>query len=170
LPALQDDLKRHGIEFGRYLIIKGSQKAYVNSKTFAKEVKSVFIPDVTKVRREREIEPKEVVLLMDHCAGRMTKEVIDMLTAAKGRVVTFTQHTTHIFQFIDLTLFGSFKRVGKYQLLFVHVNSTSRFIYRIYMDFKKTLTDTNIWATFRGMGYRGRAISNHFLPGKIEGR
>jgi hypothetical protein len=34
-PALQDDSKRHGIEFGRHMIIKGSQKAYMNSKTIA---------------------------------------------------------------------------------------------------------------------------------------
>jgi hypothetical protein len=37
-------------------------------------------------------------------------------------------------------------------LPFADVNSTSRFIYRIYIDFKKALTDANIWAAFRGTG------------------
>jgi hypothetical protein len=136
-PALQDDLKWHGIEFGRHLIIKESQKAYVNGKTFAEYVKSVFIPYVTKVRRERGIRVEEAVLLMDNYPNHITKEVIDMLTAARVRVVTFAPHTTHIFQLLELTLFGSFKRVAKYELPFTDVNSASRFIYRVYMDFKR---------------------------------
>jgi hypothetical protein len=101
-PALQDDLKHRGIEFGRHLIIKGSQKAYVNSKTFSEYVKSVFIPYVTKVRREREIELEEAVLLMDNCPSHITKEVIDMFTAAKVRVVTFAPYTTDIFQLLEV--------------------------------------------------------------------
>jgi hypothetical protein len=166
LPALQDDSKHHAIEFGRHLIIKGNQKADVNSKTFAEYVKSVFISCVTKVRRERRIEPEESVSLIDNHPSHITKQVIDMLTTARVRIKTFVPNTTHIFQILDLMLFGSFKKVGKCQLPFAAINSTSPFIYRIYMDFKKALTDANIWAAFRGtwVGYRGCIISNHFPP------
>jgi hypothetical protein len=67
---------------------------------------------------------------MDKCPSHFTKEVIDMLAAASVRIVTFAPHTTHVFQLLDWTLFDSFKRVGKYQLLFPDVNSMSRFIDR----------------------------------------
>lgn len=150
--SLRTDLKKRGIEFGRHLTIVRNQKPYVNSGTFADYIKSVFLPYVTRVRKEREIEEEEAVLLMDNCPSHLTSEVITLLTTARVRVVTFAPHTTHIFQLLDLTLFGAFKRVGQYQLPFDDITTTSRFIYRLYIDFLRTLTPPNIWAAFGAIG------------------
>jgi hypothetical protein len=95
---------------------------------------------------------------MDNCPGDLTSEVLDVLTMAQVRIVAFAPHTTHIFQLLDLRLFVPFRRVGKHHLPFNDLRSTSRFIYGLYMHFKKALIPASIWATFGGIGVEfGRA-------------
>jgi hypothetical protein len=142
--ALRPDLQARGIEFHRHLEIVPSQKPYVNGKTFANYIKTVFIPYVAKVRRERDIEQEEAALLMDNCPCHVTSEVTTLLTQARVRVITFAPHTTHIFQLLDVTLFEMFKRAGKYSLPFEDLNSTSQFIYNLLINFLKTMTPVNI--------------------------
>jgi hypothetical protein len=96
------------IEFGSYLIMQRSQKAYSNGKIFAEYIKLVFLPYIAKIRGETEIEQEEIVLLMDNCPLDLISEVVDMLTTTGVRIVTFTPHATHIFQLLDLTSFGTF--------------------------------------------------------------
>jgi hypothetical protein len=49
-------LKQNGIEFGRHLILKKNQKPYVNSKSFAEDIKPTFIVHVTGIHAARGIE------------------------------------------------------------------------------------------------------------------
>jgi hypothetical protein len=44
--------------------------------------------------------------------------MMEILTTARGRVVTFAPHTKHDFHILDLTSFWTFKRVAKYHLSF----------------------------------------------------
>jgi hypothetical protein len=60
-----EGLTRKAIEFGQHLIIKRSDRSYVNRKTFAEFVESITIPHVMKVRADEKIEEEEAVLLMD---------------------------------------------------------------------------------------------------------
>jgi hypothetical protein len=69
---LRETLRKKSIEFecenrfgfGRNSILKESQKAYVDSKSFAEYVKSTFISHVTRIRAERGIEQEDAMLLM----------------------------------------------------------------------------------------------------------
>jgi hypothetical protein len=137
--SLRVDLQKSRIEFGKHLIMQGSQKIYVNGKISPEYIKSVFLPYITKVLSEAEIEQEEAALSMDNYPGHLTSEMMDMPTTA-----TFALHTAHIFQLLDLTLFGTFKRVGEYHLPFDDLTSTSSFIDRLYMDFKRTSIPANI--------------------------
>jgi hypothetical protein len=148
--SLRVDLQKHRIEFGQHLVVQGSQKVYVNGKIFSKYTKSIFLPYLPKSRSEREIEQQEAALLMGNCPSHLAREVMDMLTTAKVRIVTFAMQTKYVFQLLDLTLLGTFKWVGKYQLPFDDLALC--FVHRLYMDFKRTLTLANIWAVFRGIG------------------
>jgi hypothetical protein len=135
LKSLRVDLQTHGLEFGRHLIMQGSQKACVNGKIFGEYIKSVCLPYVAKVQSEREIEREEAVLLVDNCPGHLTSEVLAVLTTARVRIVQFSLYTMHIFQLINPTLSGTFKRVGKYRLPFNDLTLASHFICRLSMDF-----------------------------------
>jgi hypothetical protein len=46
---------------------------------------------------------------MDYCPSHVKQEVLGILTAATVRIIIFASHTAHIFQVLDLTLFGAFR-------------------------------------------------------------
>jgi hypothetical protein len=64
------------------------------------------------------------VLLMDDYSAHVGDDVILILTEARMHVITFTLHTTQIFQVCDLTLFGVPKRCQRYELPFDDENAT----------------------------------------------
>jgi hypothetical protein len=84
------------------------------------------------------------VLLMDNCPGLVTDDVIRPLTGARVRVITFTPHTTQIFQVLDVTLFGVLKRRPRDQLPFEDENETVKCTMKVYHDFKQTMMKPNI--------------------------
>jgi hypothetical protein len=67
---------------------------------------------------------------------RVADDIIGLLTEARVRVITFAPHTTQIFEFLDVTLFGVFKwRLG-HKLPFEDEKETVKFIMKVYRDFK----------------------------------
>jgi hypothetical protein len=91
------------------------------------------------------------VVLMDNCSSHFTSAVIDLLSEARVRIVTFAPHTTKIFQVLDLLLSGVLKRCGHYQLPLQDDAGSAHFIRKVYRDSRFTMTDINIWKTFRGI-------------------
>jgi hypothetical protein len=77
---------------------------------------------------------------------------MNLFSSARLRVVTFEIHTTEIFQLLDLSLFGLFKREGKYHLHFGDLGTMINFGYSLYTKMAKILTSQNIWAAFQAIG------------------
>jgi hypothetical protein len=86
------------------------------------------------------IEQEDAVLLMDNCPSHLISDVRDLLNTARVRVVTFAPGTTQIFQLLDLTLCGMFKRAGKYDLPCSDLGTTADFMYNVYLKMAKALT------------------------------
>jgi hypothetical protein len=78
---------------------------------------------------------EEAVLLMDNCSPHLAPAVLTLLSNARVRIVTFAPNTTQIFQILDLTVFGVFKRREQYQLPFDDERATMHFIRKVYHDF-----------------------------------
>jgi hypothetical protein len=81
----------------------------VYSKTFPECIKSVFLSNVAKVCGERQIDHEDAALLMENGPSDLTGKLLDVLTTATMRVLTFARHTTQIFQPLDLMSSGAFK-------------------------------------------------------------
>jgi hypothetical protein len=93
------------------------------------------------------------VSLMDYRSADVSDDVIRILTEVRVRVITFAPHTTKLFQVLDLTVFGVLKRCPRYELLFDDHNATVKVITKVYHDFTQTMTRSNIWRTFRALGF-----------------
>jgi hypothetical protein len=90
--------------------------------------------------------------------------------------VTFAPNTTQIFQLLDLTLFGIFKREGQYHLPFGNLETTVDFVDKVYTKMAKTLTLSNIRAAFQAIEVEWRLTreASHIMlcchsRGKVEG-
>jgi hypothetical protein len=99
-----------GLRIGKDVVFKQNSKPYVDSKTFIDFLLTVFFPALASTRAELNLPNDEAVLLMDNCGSHIKPEIIDLLTAEKIRVITFAPHTTNIFQMLDVSFFGIFKR------------------------------------------------------------
>jgi hypothetical protein len=157
--AVQQKLTDTGLRFGRDLIMTQREKAYINGTIFANYIRNVFLPHLLRVCTQENLLDEEAVRLMDNCLAHMTDEVLGLLNEAQVRIVTFAPHTTRLFQILDLTLFGVFKRRGHDHLPFQNDQGTAVFIRKVYHDFRATMFDTNIRAAFVHIGLSFAMVS-----------
>jgi hypothetical protein len=66
------------------------------------------------------------------------------LQDARVRVITWSPHTTQIFQGLDISFFGVLKRLVQYPLPFDDDEGTAAFILKTDRMFKKTMIEANI--------------------------
>jgi hypothetical protein len=90
----------------------------------------------------------EAILLIDNCSPHVSNGVIAVLTNARVRVITFAPHTTHVFQMLDVVLFGALKKRVSGLKMWNEESGTVAFIIKLYHDFKQTMMDVNIWGAF----------------------
>jgi hypothetical protein len=81
---------------------------------------------------------------MDNCSIHVQAEILQMLAGHRVKVITFPPHTTHIFQYLDLNLFGNFKKKMNYKLPVESNHHTAGFIKRIFHLMKQTLVEVDV--------------------------
>jgi hypothetical protein len=112
----------------------------------------VFLPNLAELRTLDQFADEPAVLLMDNCSSHIINDVLDLLTEARVRVITFA-HTTQIFQVLDTTLFGVLKRRQRYELPFGGEKASVKFLMKVYHDFKQTMVEPNIWGAFQALDF-----------------
>jgi hypothetical protein len=60
---------------------------------------------------------------------------------------------THIFQMLDIVLFGALKKHASGLETWNKESDTVAFIIRPYHDFKQTMVEVNIWSAFSAIGF-----------------
>jgi hypothetical protein len=98
------------MQIGKHLILKHRVKPCVNPDHFENYIRTVFLPHLAITRLMHNIREEHAARLMDNCSHHATPVVIDLLSTAPMRIVTFGPDTTQIFQAFDLTLFRVLKR------------------------------------------------------------
>jgi hypothetical protein len=91
--------------------------------------------------------------LTDNCPSHVGEEILSLLRDARVRITTWAAHTTHIFQQLDICLFGVLKRKEQFALPFGNDQTTIDFLLNIYRTFKQTMIEPNIWRAFHEAGF-----------------
>jgi hypothetical protein len=99
-------------------------------------IKTIFAPCLNELRDSKEFEACEAVLLIDNYSPHISDDVVVVLIHARVRIITFTSHTTHIFQMLDVVLFGILKKHAKGLKMFDEEQSAAAFLPKVYHDFK----------------------------------
>jgi hypothetical protein len=74
----------------------------------------------------------------------MADDIIALLTSLRVRIITFTPHTTNIFQVLDVVLFGAMKKHDTGLKDLDETLPAAAFLLRVYHDFKQTVIEVNI--------------------------
>jgi hypothetical protein len=90
---------------------------------------------------------------MDSCSPQLGDAAIEVLTREHVRVITFAPHITHIFQVLDLVLFGALKKHSTRLSTLDEEQPGAAFIIKVYHDFKQTMIEVNIWGAFFVIGF-----------------
>jgi hypothetical protein len=90
-----------------------------------------------------ELEACEAVLLMDNCSSHMSDDIVAVLIRVRVRIITFTTHTTHIFQVLDVVLFGALKRHATGLETLDEEQPAAAFLLKVYYDFKQAMIEVN---------------------------
>jgi hypothetical protein len=152
--AVERRLKTAGFRMGVDLILKRRSKPYMNSQLFTEYISTVLLPYIDELRQNEEFANKAAVLLMDNCSIHVRSETLQMLADHQVKVITFPPHTSHIFQSLDLSLFGNFKRKMNYRLPLDSDETAAGFIKRIFHIMKQTLVEDNVRSAFTQLGLR----------------
>jgi hypothetical protein len=100
-----------------------------------------------------ELETCEAVLLMNNCSPHVSDNVVAVLTSVRVRIITFATHTTHVFQMLDIVLFGALTRhATRFKYLYEEQPATA-FLRKVYHDFKQTMIEVNIWGAFTAIEF-----------------
>jgi hypothetical protein len=103
-------LMSRSIRMGFDFVLRQRSKWYVNSILFFEYINSIFVPYFNELRETKEFEAYKAVLLMDNCLCDMSDDIVVVLTHERVRIIIFTHYVTHIFQILDVMLFGSLKK------------------------------------------------------------
>jgi hypothetical protein len=82
----------------------------------------------------------------------MCDDVIAVLTNTRVRVITFAPHTTHVFQMLDVMLFGPVKKHAIGLEVLNEEPGTVALIFKLYHDFKQATVQVNTWGAFSAIG------------------
>jgi hypothetical protein len=141
------------IRLGFDFVLRQRSKSDVNANFFFEYINDIFIPYLNELRESEQFHASEAVLLMDNCLPHISDEVIAVLTISHVRVITFAPHTTHIFQMLDVVLFGALKKLASDLEMWNKESDIAAFIIKLYHDFKQTMVEVNRWGAFLAIGF-----------------
>jgi hypothetical protein len=133
---LRRRLMNCGVRLGVDFVLRQRSKPYVSGKLFLEHINSIFIHHLKKLQESEEFTGCEVVLLMDNYFPHIGDAVIAVLTRERVRVITFASHITHIFQILDMVLFGTLKKHATGVSTLDEEQPAAAFIIMVYHDFK----------------------------------
>jgi hypothetical protein len=90
---------------------------------------------------------------MGQCSPHISDDVVAVLTHARVRIITFAPHTTHIFQTLDVILFGTLKKHDNGLKMCDEEQPAAASLPKVYHDFKQTIIEVNIWGAFAAIGF-----------------
>jgi hypothetical protein len=151
-----------GVRFGVDLVLRQRSKPYVNAVLFLEYVKNILIHYLNELLESEQMKACEAVLLMDNCSLHVSDDIVAVLTNARVRVITFASHTTHVFQILDLVLFGALKKRASGLEMWNEESGTVAFIIELYHDFKQTMVKVNIRGAFSSIGFSYDIIQNPY--------
>jgi hypothetical protein len=104
-----------GVRDGIDLKIEIAASPYVTQELFNTYIDEVVISVAVANRELAGCSGKPAILLRDNCSAHCCDDVLKKLARHGIHVITYPPHTSHIFQVLDVLLFGVLKRGKKYQ-------------------------------------------------------
>jgi hypothetical protein len=147
-----------GVSTGIDLKLKIRLYSYVDADLFRKYIQEVFLPAVATNRRLPGCKNKHAILFCDNCVRHCSEEILKELAENGVLGLTYPPHTSHIFQVLDLVLFGNLKRCKQYQTRDENEDREVDHIIRIFKAYETVTTSMTVRVCWEkaGLTYQQR--------------
>ena len=162
---LRDDFWELGIRPDEDIMVRVRDPPYIDKELFFEYISVVLIPYISHVRSQLKIEANEAILLMDSCSAHCDDSIKKYLGENNVIAFVFPSHTTNLFQALDLSLFGIFKRTKNMLDNEEKEKSLKKAAINVFRAYDQITTLFNILGSFRRAGIIQDTSSN---PKKIK--
>jgi hypothetical protein len=95
----------------------------------------------------------KAILLMDNYLSHISHDVVVILTRVRVKIITVAIHTSHIFQMLDVVLFGTLKKYATDLETLDVEQPAAAFLLTVDHEFKQTKIQINIWRAFAAINF-----------------
>jgi transposase len=147
------------------LKVEIASSPYVTQAIFNKYINEVLIPAVISNRGLPRCKDKPVILFCDNCSAHCSDEVLGKLAKCGILVIADPPHTSHIFQVLDVLLFGILKKAKKYQRRDDTLRREVDHVLRLFRAYEQATASTKIRAFWlkTGFDYETRDAATYLI-------
>ncbi|KAK8884192.1 hypothetical protein M9Y10_043298 [Tritrichomonas musculus] len=142
-----------GIRRNTDLILEVSNSSYVNKEIFTRHIKENFINQVDAERKYCGLEENQAILFFDNCSCHLDEELLQILAEHMILVITYPSHTSHVFQVLDLLLFGVLKDRKKSIQKNDSISPKIDHLFRIFQAYEQNTCSVTIRSSFVKAGF-----------------
>jgi hypothetical protein len=149
-----------GIRNGIDLKIEISHSPYVNQQLFEKYLDEIVLPAVVSNRELEGCRNKPAILFCDNCSAHCSNDILQKLARHGVLLITYPPHTSHVFQVLDVLLFGILKRAKKYQRRDDTLRKEVDHVLRLFRAYEQATASTTIRASWGKTGFEYQSRDN----------
>jgi hypothetical protein len=126
---------------------------YMTSDIFINYIRTVLIPAVENNRLLPGCSKKPALLFCDNCSCHCKDDVMKELASHGILLITYPPHTSHIFQVLDILLFGQLKRIKKHLVRDLTLGRDLDHIMRIFRAYELATTSVMVRSSWEKAGF-----------------
>jgi hypothetical protein len=147
------EIFRTGIREGTDLQLFIARSPYFTESLFYNYINDVFIPFVLKRRDSHNCPNQHAILFMDNLFAHCSDRTLQLLSQHNIRVISFPPHSTHIFQMLDLVVFGVMKHYKSTLKKANNIHPVADHLHRAFRAFELATVSSTIRASFEAAGF-----------------
>jgi hypothetical protein len=150
-PILES-LWSRGLSPDEDVMVRQRNPAYLNEELFHEYISAVLIPYVSSLSSRLELVDQAAVLLMDSALPYTSERILRSLSENNTIALTVPDHTTNLFQVLDLVFFRSLKHLKAMAAGEFGDDSANDHITKLIQVYQQTATSSTIRRSFRRAG------------------
>jgi hypothetical protein len=144
------------------LIIEVRQPAYVTAELFHCYITEVFFSTLETNRQRTGCENKLCILFCDNCSIHCQDQLLKEFAESGAAVIIYPPHTSHLFQVLDLLLFGRLKAAKKYISRADADPTDTDHLVRIFKAYQLVPTSTTVRTSWKKAGFEYCKLDDTF--------
>lgn len=150
--TLDKDLYTKGLKKGIDAFILPSESGYVTTSIFIQWLEDIFVPWLTAIRYIFSCPTDPAVVICDSFIAHTHPSTLEILNTHNIKLIHFPAHSSHIFQPLDIAIFGVMKRLLPKQRSLFETGSQGDHVARVVQALQDSTTPHRNQAAFLHAG------------------